>query len=137
MRMNSTLTLRMLVFVNAGASEVLPSWLGSIRDGGRLLVPLTVDDLDGEESSMAAGWLLKVLNERNRYRALFISDVDIFNCLGARNSVAQQRLRTAFARGDIESVRSIRTDPHPSDHSCWCHFEHLCLSSLDADQVTI
>jgi protein-L-isoaspartate(D-aspartate) O-methyltransferase len=30
------------LFVNAGATEILPSWLDRVADGGRLLVPLTV-----------------------------------------------------------------------------------------------
>jgi len=31
------------IFVNAGATELLPAWLDALRDAGRLLVPLSVE----------------------------------------------------------------------------------------------
>ena len=35
------------VFVNAGATEILSSWLDRLAEGGRLLVPLTTRSIDG------------------------------------------------------------------------------------------
>jgi protein-L-isoaspartate(D-aspartate) O-methyltransferase len=120
------------VFVNAGATEPLPAWLDSLRPGGRLQVPLTVDlppsAIAGGGDHLGAGHMLLVTRRPRGHTARFVSPVGIFHCAGARTSDGSARLRRAFERGGQERVRSLRRDAHPEGATCWLHAERFCLS---------
>lgn len=69
------------VFVNAGATEILPSWLDRLAEGGRLLVPLittrSVNGVGGGQ--IGVGHMLRVERRRDSYLARFVSPVGIFH----------------------------------------------------------
>ena len=118
------------IFVNAGATEVLPSWLDRLSDTGRMLLPLTT------ERSMPAiagghigvGNMLRIERQMDSYAARFISPVGIFHCIGARTGHGEERLRRAYQRGDVGAVQSLRRDRHDEQPSCWLHGASFCLS---------
>ena len=117
------------IFVNAGATEPLPSWLDALRPGGRLQLPMTVDlpsGLGGEH--VGGGHMLLVVRQPRGYAARFVSPVGIFHCAGARSDEGVGRLRRAYERGGQEGVRSLRRDVHAAAPQCWLHAEHFCLS---------
>jgi protein-L-isoaspartate(D-aspartate) O-methyltransferase len=118
-----------VIFVNAGATEVLPRWLDQLRDGGRLLVPLTVGV---PTPNVGLGHMLLVVRRADIYAARFISPVGIFHCAGARTTEGHDLLNRAYQRGDQGEVRSLRRDDHPSDPQCWLHARRTCLSRLAA-----
>jgi protein-L-isoaspartate(D-aspartate) O-methyltransferase len=113
------------ILVNAGATEPLPTWLDSLRAGGRLLVPMTVDL---PQPGLGAGHMLLVARSSSAFSARFTSPVGIFNCAGARSADGADLLRQAYARGGVERVRSLRRDEHPSGPQCWLHADRFCLS---------
>jgi len=115
------------ILVNAGATELLPGWLDALGRNGRLLVPLTVDLPIAE---VGAGHMLRVVRCADGYRARFVSPVGIFHCAGARTGAGSERLRRAYAHGDVREVASLRRDAHPADEQCWLHAQEFCLSRL-------
>lgn len=120
------------IFVNAGATEPLAGWLDQLRNGGRLLVPLTVD-LPAPWRGLGAGHMLLVTRHSDRFHARFTSSVAIFHCAGARTIAGVELLRQAHLRGGHEGVRSLRRDEHSSSPQCWLHAPRFCLSSAPAD----
>jgi protein-L-isoaspartate(D-aspartate) O-methyltransferase len=117
------------VFVNAGATEILPVWLDRLAERGRLLVPLTTArSREGIGGQLGLGHLLRVERQRDSYLARFISAVGIFHCIGARTDRGEELLRDAYQRGDMSVVRSLRRDGHDEHATCWLHRASFCLS---------
>jgi protein-L-isoaspartate(D-aspartate) O-methyltransferase len=115
------------ILINAGATHLRPVWLDALRLGGRLLVPLTVDE---EDNGSQWGRVLKVAHQSQGFAACFVSEVGIYPCHGARSSAFNEKLKNAFKRGDWKTVQSLRRDFHESDNTCWLHGENFCLSKL-------
>ena len=92
------------VFVNAGATEILPSWLDRLADGGRLLVPLTttrsINRVGGDQIGL--GHMLRVERRTESYLARFVSPVGIFQ---HRRS---HRARRADPAGGVSAGRVER-----------------------------
>jgi len=119
------------IFVNAGATEPLPSWLDQLRIGGRLLMPMTVDL---PTPTLGAGHMLLVTRQSDLFSARFTSPVGIFHCAGARTTNGVDLLRHAYLRGGQDRVRSLRRDEHRSGPECWLHAPRFCLSYLGAGE---
>jgi protein-L-isoaspartate(D-aspartate) O-methyltransferase len=119
-----------VIFVNAGATEVLSNWLNSLRDGGRLLVPLTVDV---PMPNVGLGNMLLVVRRADMYAARFVSPVGIFHCTGARTTEGKDLLKGAYQSGGHEEVRSLRRGDHPCGPQCWLHAGQFCLSRLTVE----
>jgi protein-L-isoaspartate(D-aspartate) O-methyltransferase len=64
------------LLINAGATHPAAIWLDALAPGGRMVLPLTVENRGGA--------VLKVTRQTSGYSARFISDVGIFPCAGAR-----------------------------------------------------
>jgi len=115
------------ILINAGATHLRPVWLDVLRLGGRLLVPLTVDD---EDNGSEWGRVLKVAHQSQGFAAAFVSEVGIYPCYGARDSAFNDKLKEAFKRGDWKTVKTLRRDAHEANDTCWFHAETFCLSKL-------
>ncbi len=127
------------IIVNAGATLAHPSWLDALRPGGRLILPLTVDEEFWRRQfpgTPGIGWghVLKVQRVLAGYAASFISPVFIFHCLGVRDAALDARLRKGFEADTWRRVRSVRRDAHPAEESCWLHAEGSCLSLLGVEE---
>jgi protein-L-isoaspartate(D-aspartate) O-methyltransferase len=87
------------IYVSAGASHPDPFWLDALRDGGRLLFPLTGDE----------GWGGMLLVERwaSGFAAGFVSNCGFIDCAGLRDPVEAARLTAAFRAGGKGLVRSL------------------------------
>jgi protein-L-isoaspartate(D-aspartate) O-methyltransferase len=114
------------IFVNAGATHPHPIWLDALRQGGRLLVPLTVAR---HASGHGHGGVLKITRQLHGLTARFISEVNMFPCVGARDPEINDRLQEAFRRGTWAAVQSLRRDPHDPTEACWLHGKDFCLST--------
>jgi protein-L-isoaspartate(D-aspartate) O-methyltransferase len=93
------------IYVSAGASHPDPFWLDALRDGGRLLFPLT-----GHE-----GWggMLLVERQAHAFAARFLSNCGFINCSGLRDPVTAARLTEVFRAGGKDQVRSLTRQPPP------------------------
>ncbi len=100
-----------VVYVNAGVAVLPPAWPQALRDGGRLILPLTPGD--------DRGGMLLVKRTGERFAARFISPAWFIPAVGLQPDDAVDRLRAAFAGGDWHKVRSLWLDPEVPDDSCW------------------
>jgi protein-L-isoaspartate(D-aspartate) O-methyltransferase len=99
------------IYVNAGATHPLESWLDALRPDGRLLFPLTPDRGLG-------GMLLVTRDAARSYKARFVTTAAFIPCSGAREPEMAGRVAAAFGRGSMWSVRSLHRRTTP-DASCW------------------
>jgi protein-L-isoaspartate(D-aspartate) O-methyltransferase len=120
------------ILINAGVTHPPAIWLDSLKTGGRLLVPLTVDV---GMPNVGKGVVLLVRREELGYAARFLATpVMIFTCTSARDPNAGQLLMKALMSGAMASVRSLRRDTHAPAESCWLHAPDFCLSTSRTDQ---
>jgi protein-L-isoaspartate(D-aspartate) O-methyltransferase len=113
-----------VIYVSAGATHPLASWLDALKLGGRLILPLTTGD--------GAGCMLLVTHTaRDQYAASVISRASFIPCVGARDESASQSLAAALERGSLESVRSLRRGTVP-DQTAWCVGTDWWLSTAPA-----
>lgn len=112
------------VVVSAGATHPLAVWLDAVKQGGRMVFPLTSDQGPGAMACLRrvnANWFAV----RLEYGAQFIP----FS--GARDAEFSRRLAEALERDRGKEVRSLRCDAHAENASCWLHGEGWCWSRQD------
>jgi len=101
-----------VIYVNAGATHPLAVWLDALRDGARLIFPLTPDE--------GSGCMLLVTHlAGSRYAARSMMRVAFIACAGARDAASAAALRRAFASRSVDAVRSLHRDDRPDD-TAWC-----------------
>ena len=93
------------IYVSAGATHPDQCWLDALRDGGRLLFPLTGD--------RGSGGMLKVERRGPGFAARFLLECGFIPCAGARDPVTAGRLRAVFEAGGRDRVRSLTRVPPP------------------------
>jgi protein-L-isoaspartate(D-aspartate) O-methyltransferase len=124
-----------LLYVNAGATAPLNSWLDALRPNGKLLFPLTPD---GPGGTPGLGGMLLVTrkpqdnNQEEKFDARFIMPVMFIPCIGARDDETAGKLAAAFQRGDMKNVRSLRRNS-PPDETCWCTGNGWWLSTAASE----
>jgi protein-L-isoaspartate(D-aspartate) O-methyltransferase len=87
------------IYVCAGATHPDPFWLDTLRDNGRLLFPLTGDNM--------WGGMLFVERLGQDFAARFISKCGFIHCQGLRDPVTAAHLTAVFSAGAQEMVRSL------------------------------
>jgi protein-L-isoaspartate(D-aspartate) O-methyltransferase len=114
-----------VIYINAGATAPLDSWLDALRLNGRLLFPLTPDGLG--QMPGAGGMLLITRIAEERFDARFILPAMFIPCIGARDETTAKKLAQAFGRGDSGKVRSLHRRTSP-DETCWVSGDDWWLS---------
>jgi protein-L-isoaspartate(D-aspartate) O-methyltransferase len=123
------------IYVNAGATHLVPLWLDRLRSGGRLLVPLVRWPVRRADASLSGyGVMLCIARAAAGDRARIVSVAGFFPCIGAVDAEADRRLGECFARGvRIGKEYAVRRDAHPPTAACWLHGDAACLWSEPAD----
>ena len=93
------------IYVNAGATHPDPFWLDALRDGGRLLFPLT--------GGGGAGAMLLVQRRGHHFAARFLTECAFINCEGVRDPGTAARLTEVLWAGDESRVRSLTREAPP------------------------
>jgi len=112
-----------VLYVNAGATDPLRTWLDALRMGGRLLFPLTPDE--------GYGGMLLIVRQTGGHSARFLCGAKFIDCAGARNERSARQLQFCFHRGGMDRVRSLRLNSEP-DASQWCSGADWWLSTDEA-----
>ncbi|MEQ5841808.1 protein-L-isoaspartate(D-aspartate) O-methyltransferase [Paraburkholderia acidicola] len=100
-----------LIYISAGATHPLNSWLEALNDGGRLIFPLT--------PNRGLGGMLRVTRVgSDTYAAKLICPAMFIECIGARDDATGESLVNAFASNTADAVRSLRLKTL-ADHSAW------------------
>jgi protein-L-isoaspartate(D-aspartate) O-methyltransferase len=99
------------IYVNAGVTHPIASWLDRLTNGGRIILPLSAapprDPLD-PANVRRAGAVFLIGRQGERYSARWISPVAIYACASARDDAAAGALSDALERGGAERVRGLR-----------------------------
>jgi protein-L-isoaspartate(D-aspartate) O-methyltransferase len=115
-----------VVYVNAGATRPADSWLDGLKEGGRLILPLTAHGFP--ETDVRRGAVFRIERRGDDFLARRISGVAIFPCEGGRDEASEQALAAAFDKGGAERVtRLYRRDDLP-DEQCWLRAPGWCLA---------
>ncbi|HLJ88140.1 MAG TPA: methyltransferase domain-containing protein [Candidatus Angelobacter sp.] len=137
------------ILVNAGLTHLLPHWLDRLREGGRLIAPLTIPFSAGAlgasgqiSPDMAAVWkasgsgvMVKIVREGGGFSAKVVSPVAIYSCENARDSQMEPLLGKAMATGMLAKIKSIRRDVHQQADACVLHRSEMCLSAVELTHV--
>ena len=119
------------IVVSAGLTFIPVRWLDALREGGKLLLPLTVThgwDQSSEHAGRCVGRFLIVERQKETWPARFATPVSIIDCSQGRDSDSEERLRSAFLGGDSDQVKSLRRFPELPDDTCWLEGEGWWLS---------
>jgi protein-L-isoaspartate(D-aspartate) O-methyltransferase len=101
-----------VIYVNAGATHPVSSWLDALTVGGRLVFPMTTDS--------GAGFMLMICRWReDAYTAACLSLARFIPCVGARSDQASRALTAALSAKPPQVVRSFHRGDQP-DGTAWC-----------------
>ena len=115
-----------VVYVNAGATRPADAWLDRLKEGGRLILPLTADAFPNRD--VRRGAVFRIERHGPEFLARRISGVAIFPCEGGRDEAGERALGAAFDKGGAERVtRLYLRDDLPEDQ-CWLRAPGWCLA---------
>jgi len=115
------------ILINAGVTHPHAKWLDSLREGGRLVVPLTIGV--GMGANLGKGVMMKIVRKDEVFSAQVVTFVAIYSCTSIRDSKLEAPLGKALASGGLLKVKQLRRDPHEQEKSCVYHSDTFCLSS--------
>jgi protein-L-isoaspartate(D-aspartate) O-methyltransferase len=144
-----------VVLVHAGATHVLDAWLDALRDGGRLLVPLTgaMTGFDGVSATklppiaiggnmpaamkaalmanIGKGFMLMVTRAGSdwKVRPLPTIPVAIYSLKDVRDETLGAALGQAMMSGRLMKATRLRRDRHDQGESCVVHGVTTCLTA--------
>jgi len=116
------------VLINAGVTHPLPVWLDALRDGGRVILPVTFT-VDKMPANIGKGGVFLISRRQEAYDARFLSPVAIYSAQSVRDAALNGRLPQAFSGIAFVKVRHLRRDVHEPGPSCWLHGTGVCLTT--------
>lgn len=96
-----------VIYVNAGATKPSDIWLDRLKDGGRLILPLTTDlgFTNSDWSNMhRRGAVFLITMRGGEFHARWVSPVATFPYAGMRDELSERALAEAFEKGDPRKV---------------------------------
>jgi protein-L-isoaspartate(D-aspartate) O-methyltransferase len=108
-----------VIFVNAGAARPLDLWLDALKDGGRLVLPLTVGYTLPSGAPMTHGHIFLVERQGDDFAAAWKSQTAIYPCFGAHDEASEQSLKAALRAGGQDKVRRLRRTADVPAETCW------------------
>ena len=115
------------MLINAGVTHPHPLWLDRLRDGGRLVLPITL----ATSETLGAGLMTRIIRQGNRFSARGITPVGIYSCKSVRDPELEPLVRSALMNQSLLKVQSLRLEPHEPEPTCLVHGKDMCLSSAD------
>jgi protein-L-isoaspartate(D-aspartate) O-methyltransferase len=120
-----------VIYVNAGATAPAMAWLDGLRDGGRLILPLTTEKGFGKiepDKMLQRGAVFRIEQRCGDYLVKWISPVAIFPCAGSREADSERALASALEKGGMRDVtRLYRSGSVPKEY-CWLQGSDWCLA---------
>ena len=83
-----------VIYVNAGATRPADIWLDRLKEGGRLILPLTADGFPNRD--VRHGAVFRIERRGPEFFARRISGVAIFPCEGGHDDASEQPLAAAL-----------------------------------------
>jgi protein-L-isoaspartate(D-aspartate) O-methyltransferase len=114
-----------VIYVNAGVTRPVDQWLDGLREGGRLILPLTTNV---GFMADACGAVFRIERRASEFLAQWLSPVVIIRCEGARDNISEAALVLAFKKRGLwlRVTRLYRHDDVAQDR-CWLRAPGWCL----------
>lgn len=112
------------MLINAGVTHPLPLWLDRLRQGGRLVLPITMP----MTPNLGTGVMLKIMRQPKGWIAQLVTYVAIYSATSGRNPQLEPVITKALATGALMKIKSVRRDEHSPEEACAVHGEEVCLS---------
>jgi protein-L-isoaspartate(D-aspartate) O-methyltransferase len=108
-----------VIYVNAGATRPPDAWLDRLKEGGRLVLPLTTDQ--------KRGVAFRFERRGPEFLVQPISEVEFFPCKSARDRGSEAAMAAALDNGRWREVtRLYRHGDLPAE--CWLRAPSWCLT---------
>lgn len=117
------------ILINAGVTHPHAAWLGSLKEGGRMVLPLTIAMSPG----IGKGLMVRVTRQGDRFRAEVVSMVAIYSSTSVRDPGIEPLLNKAFESRELLKLKSVRVDAHDPAATCLVHAPAVCLSAEAVD----
>jgi hypothetical protein len=94
------------IYVNAGVTRPADQWLDGLREGGRLILPMTARMAD-DPTNATSGAVFQIERRTSQFSVQCIAPVRIIPCDGARDETSEAALSEAFNKGDCKRVTRL------------------------------
>ncbi|MFZ0963284.1 MAG: methyltransferase domain-containing protein [Terriglobia bacterium] len=120
------------MFINAGVTHPHRPWLERLREGGRLVLPVTM----AINPTVGQGLMVKITRERGAFSAQIVSVVAIFSCTSVRDPQLEPVIAKAFAGRALFKLKSVRLDAHEPTGTCILHGSDVCVSGAEPEAIS-
>ena len=125
-----------VVYVNAGVTRPMPPWLDGLKEGGRLLFPLTTDynfrnarpGVVDPMRLMKSGAYFRIQRRGAEFDARGIMPTAIIPCESARDPESEAALAAAFEKASWNRVKSLVRGAEVPEERCWLRGDGWCLT---------
>lgn len=108
-----------VIYVNAGAVRPANTWLDAMKDGARLVLPLTVGYMTDAGHRMTRGAIFLIERKGDDYLVQWKTDTAIYPCTGAGDEAAEAALTEAFEKRDCKNVTRLYRTEGIAEERCW------------------
>jgi protein-L-isoaspartate(D-aspartate) O-methyltransferase len=116
------------MLINAGVTHPHSLWLDRLREGGRLLLPITFAT---PGATTGTGVMVRIVRQSDHFSAQVVSFVSIYSSTSVRDPELEPVLAKAFGTRALLKMKSVRRDQHEPADSCIVHGGSICLSSAE------
>lgn len=102
-----------VIYVNAGVTRPADHWLDRLKDGGRLVLPLTAS------GPHPVGAVFCFTRHGDAFAARYVSPTAFIPCEGLRDEGDGDALAAAFAKGGARQVTRLVRGAAPPEDQCW------------------
>jgi protein-L-isoaspartate(D-aspartate) O-methyltransferase len=115
------------MLVNAGVTHPQALWLDRLREGGHLVLPITL----AITATIGQGIMVKITRRDGSFSAEMVTPVAIYSCVGGRDPELEPQMRKALTTGALLKLKSVRRDAHEPADTCILHRSDVCVSSAE------
>lgn len=121
-----------VIYVNAGATRPMDSWLDALNDGGRLILPLSTNKgfhyIGSPLPLLKRGAFFRIEKQQADFAAQLITGVAIIPCESARDELSEAALAAALIRGGPERVTRLYRHNEVPEEDIWLKAPGWCLA---------
>jgi protein-L-isoaspartate(D-aspartate) O-methyltransferase len=125
-----------VIYVNAGVTHPVDTWLDSLADGGRLIIPLTSNlnfqpgkaGVFDPMKALRSGAYFLIQRNGTEFAARGLMITAIIPADGARDSENETALAEAFAKGGWNKVQRLVRSADVAAERCWVRGRGWCLT---------
>jgi protein-L-isoaspartate(D-aspartate) O-methyltransferase len=119
------------MLINCGVTHPQPLWLDRLRDGGRLVLPLTM----AMNPTIGHGVMTKIVRNGAAFAAELVSPVAIYSGGSLRDPALEPQLLAGLKNGALLKLKSVRRDAHEKTETCVVHRDDVCMSLATTSEM--